>query len=135
MKRHLVNIKIARVKKGLFAPVPMPSPPTQDQIMFPRKLTYFNFKNANFRTICDYILRHSEIPCLMTRNYLKLSKENANMPHKLLDFAIQTKNTDLLAIAEKACGLYDAVLSIELRRRYQEFKSEITQSIGRPNLT
>lgn len=134
MRRHMLNIRINRVKRGLFAPVQMPQLPTQDQIMFPRKLNYSSFKNANFRALSDYILRNTEIPCLMTRNHLKLSKEDARLAHRLLHFAITTKNTDLLAVAEKACGLYDAVLNTDLRLKYQEFKTEITQSIGRLNL-
>lgn len=132
-EKHNLELKkkIARIKHGIFGKVKVPVEGEVTVNMYPMILGNKHFLEPDFRLLCDFILRKTEIPCIFTRGSIKLSSQDPYLAHQLLDMAIKCRSVSLLAVSEKACGLFQTPLNADLRGRYLDLKSDILKDLSR----
>lgn len=97
----------------------------------PFRLTPANIFRPNISSVTTALLATTYAPDDITPSRINYSKLDASISHKLLDLAITVQNGDLLALAEKACGMYAQPLDVDLRTRYISFKEDMLRNPGK----
>lgn len=94
----------------------------------PHRLSGSQVTRPNINSVVTVILANTYAPDGITDSKIEYSSLDASVSHKLLGLAISLENADLLALAEKACGMYAKPLDLELRTRYISFKEYILRN-------
>jgi hypothetical protein len=124
----------AEAKRALlnFEPSFLQRPRKMNQFVgLPSRLTSSNIFRPNISTVTTALLATTYAPDDITPRRINYSELDASNSHKLLDLAIAVKNADLLALAEKACGMYAQPLNVDLRIRYISFKEDMLRNPGK----
>lgn len=96
-----------------------------NNLFLPNRLSIGTLMKPNFSAWLQTLLATTYAPDdIVTRN-VPLSTRNVDSLHRLLDLALDLQNPYLLAIMEKACGLFGQSLSLQLREKYKHFKEEV----------
>jgi glutaredoxin 3 len=97
---------------------------------FSTKITNKFLIHPNLNAWSQVLLLTQNAPDDITPRDVPYSELDATTVHKMLELAVDLKSPHLLALSEKACGMYAHPLSYDLRSKYMAFKEDLLRNKG-----